>query len=161
MGTLVTYFVSTSTLLSNDSGWIRKFLIIIPKPNFLKLIFFSPLDFSYWSSLSAAAFCRIPETDRVATWRSGSGQSEMRTSRPRFSRSINPARSSNLRCFVTALSATSNGSAISRNRAGPFELGNHTFSLKHQTGAFFSDQQTSCGIEQIDGSAPISVHDKP
>ena len=54
-----------------------------------------------------------------ATSRSGSPCKEMNTSRPFFSRAIRPARSSSLRCLVTALSAVSNGSAISRNRAGP------------------------------------------
>src|SRR5262245_38694968 len=43
----------------------------------------------------------------------------MKTSRPCLSRLISPARSSSLRCLVTAFSATSNGSATSVNRAGP------------------------------------------
>src|SRR5262249_18349542 len=58
--------------------------------------------------------CTQPETSR-----SGSGRNEIITSPPCPSREIRPARSSNLRCFVTALSDRSNGLAISVNRAGP------------------------------------------
>src|SRR5262249_17420317 len=48
----------------------------------------------------------------------GSGLREMNTSRPRFSRSMSPARSRSLRCLVTAFNVTSSGRATSVNRAG-------------------------------------------
>src|SRR5579863_1623327 len=56
-----------------------------------------------------------------ATLRSGAALSSMTWSLPRFSRWINPAASSTLRCLETAFSDISNGSAISVTRAGPLD----------------------------------------
>src|SRR5271154_5616380 len=81
-----------------------------------RLFSFFFLSLKYCSNWSRRWFQnRSYSCTHPATSRSGSPRNEMRTSRPSFLRSMSPALSRSFKCFVTALSAVSNGLATSRN----------------------------------------------